>query len=451
MPLAGMEMQRLFPGLFASLGLDKLEFAALSAQWSQGASSVDVTIATAQGNEAFLDFLAARNAPLEIASLVPDDYAFFVRGSMTSAADAVNRLNGILGVIDPEIVAEFQQECAEFRTDVGFDPLQDLLGNLVEEWIVAAKFDANGKPVGIAAVRMGDPAKFQRHAENLIRAFNLKVESQPCGDTVIYSAPAETGIHLAWATLGNHLLLSDCAASIVDIVKRPALAPDVAVAHAWTGIMPHFAAETARFAFVNIAPLARLAVEEVRNEPEAAEFLPILQQLAESSAGIGLAVTRGDASVNIRIAANEAVNRSVRDLAWKSVAVSTNRARMLARRTVSAANIRNIIYGCMIYANDHKNAWPDNFAVLWQAGAVAPQSFVAPHDMCLAVSAENVDEVSSYLYRPGTKLQASEVVVCERQLQESGANFGFADGHVEWISGPRAEELLADMQRTAAR
>jgi len=41
------------------------------------------------------------------------------------------------------------------------------------------------------------------------------------------------------------------------------------------------------------------------------------------------------------------------------------------------------------------------------------------------------------------------VVICERELRDGGLFVVFADGHVEWVLGPEAERLLAQMQQDA--
>jgi prepilin-type processing-associated H-X9-DG protein len=215
-------------------------------------------------------------------------------------------------------------------------------------------------------------------------------------------------------------------------------------------ILRHFSDESAQIAFVNIAPLARMARQELPERPETADIATMLDTLGRTGAGLGFAVARDEGVLTIRFAAGKDVTENVSTLAWKSLAASVGQAREQSKRIVSRSNLKGIITGCMIYSNDHKGAWPATLGELLQAGHVAPSVFRSPFDESEEpITAANVDRVSSYLYRAGTKSAADEVVACEREMRNGGCNFAFADGHVSWIDGPQAEELLA-MMRSAA-
>jgi prepilin-type processing-associated H-X9-DG protein len=116
------------------------------------------------------------------------------------------------------------------------------------------------------------------------------------------------------------------------------------------------------------------------------------------------------------------------------------------------SNMKAIITACLIHANDNKSQWPTSLGDLLADSSITPQTLRAPYDEEQSeITAANADNASSYLYRDGTGLNAEDVVLCERTLREGGANFAFADGHVEWVDGPRAQELFTQMRRTAQR
>ena len=139
-----------------------------------------------------------------------------------------------------------------------------------------------------------------------------------------------------------------------------------------------------------------------------------------------------------------------RRVLWDSLTASIGASREQSKRLVSAANVKGIVISCLIHANEHKGAWPDAVSQLVRDGSCALGHFDSPfRDQTTMLTVDNVDRESYYLYRPGTGLDPREVVVCERELRGGGANFAYADGHVEWVEGERAVQLLAKMRQLA--
>ncbi|HRX86223.1 MAG TPA: hypothetical protein P5572_14480 [Phycisphaerae bacterium] len=451
MTMAMPEMERSVPGLYAALGLDRFEFAALTAEWSRN-FSVSATVGLTPGQGGVWDVIASDSSPVTIASLIPADYTTFVRGAWTSAADVVEQFNAALDAVDPDIAAEFRDECAEWRQDVGFDPLRDFAGNFVGEWIFAVRVASESDVSAVAAARLGDPAIFFSHMQAAIRRFGLEVQTASAGNTVIYSTPPTVPVQLAWAVVDGCLVVSDRSEPVVEIATAAPDAPTALAGAGLPGVLRRLPDDNAALMFVNLAQLARVALGEVDHDPQVAALAPTLQKLVDSDAGMGIAITREENALTVQLAANDGVGPDVRRVAWKSLEASVERSRELSKRVVSASNIRGIITACMIYANDHKETWPATMGELLTSGEVTPQMFRAPYDESVEmITAENVNNTSSYLYRDGTGLPPEMVVVCERELREGGANFGFADGHTEWVDGPRARELLEQMRKTAVR
>jgi len=153
---------------------------------------------------------------------------------------------------------------------------------------------------------------------------------------------------------------------------------------------------------------------------------------------------------------SESMTGVARGFLTQSIAASLVQGRDQSRRLVSGANIRGIIISCKIHANRHQGAWPETLGQLAADGSVSLQQFTSPYDGTGPTSIEEVDRLSFYLYRCGLNEKTIKdpsilVVAGEREVHRGqGANFGFADGHVEWIAEPRAGELLAEL-RAAAR
>jgi prepilin-type processing-associated H-X9-DG protein len=123
---------------------------------------------------------------------------------------------------------------------------------------------------------------------------------------------------------------------------------------------------------------------------------------------------------------------------------SLARAREVAKRAVSASNLRGIGMGCHFHANDNRNRFPDSFEQLLQDGAIVHKQLHSPRDVD-----EDEDHVS-YVYIAGqtTDAKPNNVLAYERLLDEEGTNVLFVDGHVEWL---RPDAFRAAVRETYRR
>jgi len=128
-----------------------------------------------------------------------------------------------------------------------------------------------------------------------------------------------------------------------------------------------------------------------------------------------------------------------------------HRAREIANRAVSGANIRGLLQSMLIYAQTSDGQFPKDLGVLVEVGMASPESLMnprlgheAPDD--LATWEEIVqwaEENSDYVYiRPeeGNRVAGHKIVLyakIQRGIEE-GINIGFGDGHVEFMTWPEA-------------
>ena len=135
---------------------------------------------------------------------------------------------------------------------------------------------------------------------------------------------------------------------------------------------------------------------------------------------------------------------------------SLTRARELAKRAVCMSNLRGIGMGCHIYANDHQEKFPEDFAALVKEGMCTPGMFVCPSSG--EVEANPNDFLSgknpkvSYVYIKGqsTKNDVRGVLAYEplENHNREGGSMLFLDGHAEFVKMPRfAEEIRATYKR----
>ncbi|MDB5291703.1 MAG: hypothetical protein JWL69_2944, partial [Phycisphaerales bacterium] len=106
------------------------------------------------------------------------------------------------------------------------------------------------------------------------------------------------------------------------------------------------------------------------------------------------------------------------------------RGALAAYRVKSASNIRQLILACLIYANEHKNEFPDSLEE-------SLKGMDMPRDVMTNPSDPARKPGYVYVKPPPLKDLAhadSRVVVYEAfDAWDTGINVGFADGHAEFI------------------
>lgn len=114
---------------------------------------------------------------------------------------------------------------------------------------------------------------------------------------------------------------------------------------------------------------------------------------------------------------------------------SLSRARELAKRAVSGANLRGIGQGCHIYASENDGKFPPSLNHLVESGVLTEKMLVSPRG----------DGQQPYVYVAGLqshpKLKAGEeelhpskiVLAYENIVDDEGTNVLWLDAHVEWI------------------
>ncbi|MDB5171518.1 MAG: hypothetical protein JWN51_291, partial [Phycisphaerales bacterium] len=125
----------------------------------------------------------------------------------------------------------------------------------------------------------------------------------------------------------------------------------------------------------------------------------------------------------------DAANKS-KELASAVLIPSLMRARQTAERVRSASNLRQLLLGAIMYANENKNAWPDKLEQI--------KPYMGDEKLFKAVMINPIrpEQTPGYTYRkPAGQGSARTIVMHETYTQwpAGGINVGFADGHVEWL------------------
>jgi len=120
-------------------------------------------------------------------------------------------------------------------------------------------------------------------------------------------------------------------------------------------------------------------------------------------------------------------------------------ARNQTERMRSMANMRQVLVGCIMYANEHNGTLPENLKVLVDAKTIPEQMLVNPAD----------PKKGTYEYRRwvpdlGKMTNPSTTPLVWEQPTDAGVSVGFVDGHVEFMRDRKAfEELLAKTEAWA--
>lgn len=119
---------------------------------------------------------------------------------------------------------------------------------------------------------------------------------------------------------------------------------------------------------------------------------------------------------------------------------SLMRAREVAKRTVSTAQLRQIGMAVHIYAADHGDKFPADLDTVLQEQMITPEMLMSPRDP------EASPTNPSYVYIGGQSAAGNpqNVLAYEKLVGEEGLNVLFVDAHVEWMTPEAFEKALAE-------
>ncbi|HEY2585530.1 MAG TPA: hypothetical protein VGI81_07195 [Tepidisphaeraceae bacterium] len=170
-----------------------------------------------------------------------------------------------------------------------------------------------------------------------------------------------------------------------------------------------------------IARLAAQALPDVRAEQE--QLLPPLRV----AAGLSEAQAPTTAGDQVRWAPD--FRKAVMPVIMREI--------VQVARQQSAANMRQIMQGFIMYANNHNGQIPPDLEVLIKEMDMSPQVLVDPL---------NPKETVGYIYiRPMGDLQkVPPDVAVLYESTSTGRNVAFADGHVEWMGSRQEVQQLVN-------
>jgi prepilin-type processing-associated H-X9-DG protein len=147
---------------------------------------------------------------------------------------------------------------------------------------------------------------------------------------------------------------------------------------------------------------------------------------------------------------------------------SLSRARELAKRAVSASNLRSIGMACLLWSNSNKEATPPSLEKLVETGTLIPQQLVSPREDDFGGMIERNERLmaggtpdwkkikfeTSYVLIAGPAMSRrgpQTALVYERLIGWEGSNVLFADGHVEWMKLDQFKRAMRETYKAIGR
>lgn len=382
-------------------------------------------------------FLAPEPVVPTLSAAFPPDTSLFVHNSMTSAAALMDDLFAIQAVIDQVLVDEFVEERADFKRDVGFDPRDDFLSNLVSEWAFGGRIGESGIEQPLLAVRIAEEDRFRAHLHALRSYFDLKTSITTYRGVNVETANRSAG-PFSFAIANKTLLASTEPQAVADAVDALLDKKSLAQSRRYRGASRRTPEASSHFLYLNLADVAS-HVRPLLASPAARDYFTRSAEagdLAFTIVGRSGVIT-ADLSLDVDLGADAA--RVLRE-------VMSGSRRQTARQ-VAMVNMRSIVMGCVIHAAENKHQWPESLELLVANNLIPGEILNNPYQPGAANSGK-----SYYLYRrpadPGAvKDPSAEVVLAEPELRDGGVHFAFMDGHVEFVTGERARQWLARMKQ----
>jgi prepilin-type processing-associated H-X9-DG protein len=357
---------------------------------------------------------------------------------------------------------EYQDGLAKLNQERGFS-LEELLGNLGDEAAVAVKIP---ELIGIPPILIVIEVKDEARALEILSRFLEQAHARPQPFSTVAGAAIQTttlapGVMLSYAVKDGHLILGLSPLSVASALKAAESGDSLATSPQFQAAVKAIPEETIFSAYVELGPVARFLVGLAYFiESKVQTVLPVLRfEMTTSSQGARIIQTLTVESQRMGVltcygvrnkdtfSLHAAIPLGAIRCAAAMLPEPVARAREAARREACMKNLRQIALACFMYLNDHKSMFPERLSELKEyVGNL--EVFSCPETEAEITVPEDIDSKSSYTLIGGFSLKdvknPSEKLVLYESVKNhtEGANVAFADGHVEWVSSERLQELL---------
>ncbi|MDP2899115.1 MAG: DUF1559 domain-containing protein [bacterium] len=445
------------------LGIASLDAVAFSAKVDGSFLKLKFGLTNAGEFSGLPGILLRPNTPNRAAKYVPQDYSMFLRFSTAEAREAYRQWQGIVRKMTDDVSwKEYQEGLAKLNEERGF-LLEELLGNLGDEAAVAVKLP---ELIGIPPVLVIAEVKDEAKALEFVSGILGKAHARPQPYSTVAGAPIQTttlvpGVMLSYAAKDGHLIIGLSPLSVASSLKAAESGDSLAASEAFQTAMRAVPDKNMFYAYVELGPVARFLVGlayfieskvqtvlpvlrfEMDPSSQAARIIETLTVESQRMGALTCYGIRDKDTFSLHADVPMGTIRCVAAMLPEPVA----RARENARRVACLNNLSQIALACHMYANDHKDVFPERLSELEKyVGNL--KVFSCPAELSEITRSEDIDSKSSYKLLGGfstkdVKNLGGRVLVYESvENHKEGANVAFADSHVEWVSSERLQELL---------
>ncbi len=445
-------------------------------------------------------------APLSDADLagVPADAIFLLAGKL-SPSDALGEIRRAVEQISPQARAAFDKELASLGQTVGVSIEKDIIASLGDTWVLSSAPSYGGLITGtLLTIQVKDTAKLSAALEKIENFARKQLAdtttaptdfsgfSRPGSRIVIRSLKAgrvnirylagniirtPLPIAPAWAIHKGRMYLAPWPQVIQSAIEYAGKDP-LTKSPQYLRIRSKISPKASGLMYVNVPKLLRdlyplqivantMLLNTVRQFSPLAEGViwPLALSRLEKYAWPEATVCYADADgVTLETyGAGPATTIGAPVVAGMATAIlypSISRAKTLARRTVSMSNVRMIGMAMVMYSNENDGGYPQRLGFLKEyVGTeklfVSPVSGRKPPEI---TDGRIIGEIDYIYIPPGRRLSAIEnpagtIVIYERpeNYDFKGTVAGFADGHVEWVSMERFDELVNAVKKRTGK
>ncbi|MCA9255412.1 MAG: hypothetical protein KDA33_07225, partial [Phycisphaerales bacterium] len=427
-------------------------------RWRGRVIEIGATAMLAEETRGVARWLDRANSESRLMRRLAGEFPLVARIGVSSLTAVPEGVYSVTDEFDETISTEYREDLARFNKTTGVDFNASILGQIQDELVIGVRPDLSQQPpvAWTAVARLGEPAVFETACGQLADHFALQFDTRTSEGVAIHSAPGP--VSLAWCITGNTLILADGFTTARDTIRRLSSEGSRNDTATMEKGMRDLGAANQMMLLTDVGLLSRQA--PMLPALVGPKFSPLL-----SGGYIGASLARDDRKVRLRMRwelGSPAGKKGVEDGApdellstlTNQLVASMKSARRQAQHVIGMSNMRSIVQGMFVYAQNHQNQFPESL-----------EAFAAtnPDLMPLALLSnpytdegpEAPSEIGGYshvIYRPGLTSQSGpqEVVLAERAVQtgidSTGANFAFADGHCEFVAEPIAGRLIEMVQ-----
>lgn len=409
--------------------------------------------------------------------VVPRDVSFASITNIDLAA-AYRSLRSAFQAVAPDACEAVMSKLAEFERQIGVRIEQDLLASFADTWAIYDAPEHGGLWFTgiVAVVELRDGNKLDDSLEKLVKAiaeeigdkYPVTIREEGYRDhkiRFINVANAPMPLAPAWATVGNRCVMGFYPQMVragIDhlTAKGPTLLDNADFQRGRKQMPEQFSSisytdtrDGVRFLYSIAVPLGTALMNMAQGEgiPLDAGLLPSSRTVTRhlfgnvsasttTKEGV-LSVSHGAIPIPIPVA-SAAGGVAMTSMMTAVLLPSLARAREMARRTTSAANLQGIAVSCLTYAAENRGKLPPDLQTLTEGGKRAyllEKQLKSPRDQSPA-------EIS-YVYVKGQKntMDPHNVIAYEDpDLHDTsdGLNVAFLDGSVKWMPMDEFKEQL---------